>query len=97
MQIHKLLVSVNQLDRFENGAVLAFDRDVSMLDEGDGLVARLAGGDERLLIVRKAYLDSWMAEYRLDSHTTHLRLQLIDGHNLRVTLEPHHMLMPEAF
>ena len=95
MQIHKMLVSVNRLDRFDTGAVLAFDRDICLLDEGDALIARMADGDERLLIVRTALLEAWLAEHAHGPIATLVRLEQVDGRHLRVVLEPQKMLAPE--
>ena len=97
MQIHRLLVSRNTLARIDDGAILEFERDVSMLDEGDALVARLDNGEERLLIVEKAYPDSWLVEHSFGSFTTYIRLVGIDGQRLRIAFEPQHKLMQEAF
>ena len=96
MQIHRMYVAINELDRIEDGAVLSFERDVSLLDEGDALVARLTGGEERLLIVRRAYPGSWLVEHQAGSKTICIRLQQIDERSLRVVLDPHQKLVPEV-
>ena len=86
MQIHKLLVSVNQLDRFDDGAVLDFERDINLLDEGDALVARLANGDEHLLIVQKAYHNFWTALLQVGAISRIVRLELIGNRQLRLVM-----------
>ena len=86
MQIHKMLVSLNSLERFEDGALLQFERDMSLLDEGDALIARLANGDEHLLIVQKATLKAWTAVHQDGAVSSSVRLELVDERTLRVVL-----------
>ena len=86
MQIHKMLVSLNTLERFEDGARLVFDRDMTLLDEGDALIARLANGDEHLLIVQKAMPDGWTAVHQTGAVSSSVRLELVDERALRVVL-----------
>ena len=86
MQIHKLLVSVNQLDRFDDGAVLDFERDIDLLDEGDALVARLANGDEHLLIVQRAHYNFWTAVLQVGAISRIVRLELIGNRQLRLVM-----------
>ena len=85
MQIHTLLVTANQLDSLSEGAILMFDRDVGLLDQDDGLVARMADGTERLLIIEQALLQSWIATSTAGVVAERLRLEQVDALRLRIT------------
>ena len=87
MQIHTLLVSVNQLDSLTDGAVVVLERDVGLLDQGDALVVRLVDGTEQLLVIVEALFEAWVATCNMSGRVERLRLEYQDARRLRVAFE----------
>ena len=52
MQIHHMLVAVNQISALAAGVVLEFNQAVSLLEEGDAIIARFTDGREVLMMVQ---------------------------------------------
>ncbi len=96
MQIHTLLVTVNQLDSLSDGAVLDFERDVGLLDQSDALVARMADGTEHLLVVEQALFQAWIATCTIGGTAERLRLEQVDARRLRVSFERNHSAVAGA-
>lgn len=67
MQIHHMLVAVNQIDRLEPGAILTFNQTVALIEAGDAIIARFSDGSEQLMIVRRVSVSSVFAEITGDA------------------------------
>ncbi len=60
--MYHLLVSNNQVDALASGIALNFDQLVGVLEEGDGIIAKLKNGSEQLMLVKQVAGSTIIAE-----------------------------------
>ena len=81
--MHHLLVSRNQVDALAPGIVLMFDQMVGVIEEGDGIVARLKSGAEQLMVVKRVAGSTIVAQ-AADDTKQEVRLTLSGARSLTV-------------
>lgn len=62
MDIHHILVAINQIAKLDAGAELVFGQSVAVIEEGDAVVARLTDGSELLMVVKRVAGDDVFVE-----------------------------------
>lgn len=88
MQIHRFFITTQPVDSIGADRVFVFREDVSLISEGDAIVARIGDGQEELFIVTKATGDDWdVVRGHGDQHDLEgapLHLTRVDDFRLRV-------------
>lgn len=84
MQIHHLLVTENQIDGIDVGRELCFGQSVTILEEGDAVVARLLDGREQLMLVRRLTATGFVCELNADGAKCEVALETVTPRMLRV-------------
>jgi negative regulator of sigma E activity len=89
MQIHRFFIASDQIDSLDDGIILRFRENVSLISEGDAIIARVRSGQDALLLITKAHDFDWIAQWQpegVDAMRRAVRLSRVDDNSISVGL-----------